>query len=583
MDYRDTASSDSSAGRVWKEPVRLWSGGIIGKTSQKISIHFYCNGIIPPTMPTISSSAKQIPIRVRFRLASPLRCRPFQAAVLCLAAFGMAAAVAWNVFEAMPHLEDEFANFFQAEVFARGEAAAPAPPSRDAFFIPFVIVRNGLWFGKYTPGYPLLLALGVLLGAPWIVNALASALALAGLFLLGRDLFGADAGLLAAALGAISPSFVILSGSLLPHPVTMAELVFFVWALLRARRSGGPRAVGFSLLAGALLGLAVLARPWTALGISVPFIGLALIDLGRAVLGGIADRRDILKNPLPNAGRSGLRPYIRTYFPLVAICLCVCTLLPLYNFAVTGSPFTNTYTLWWPYDRIGFGAGIGQLGHNTLSLSLINAERDLSAFETALAGWPAPLGFPLVVLPLALGLLLVPRSRYDFLLLLPPLCLIAAYFAYWARAGEFYGGRYYSEGMPFLWLLAARGLLKFSAGRSAGKWRLRLTRAVLPAFLVWSLAFQILPRFETGRGLYGISRENIAATSALHNALVFIRIRSWTDYASFSWLNSPLLDGDVIFARDTGSDRNAQIIKEFPGREVYYYSPGGALTPEGKR
>jgi hypothetical protein len=47
------------------------------------------------------------------------RRRGIQAALLCLAAFGMAAAVAFGVFEATPHLEDEHANYFQARIFAR--------------------------------------------------------------------------------------------------------------------------------------------------------------------------------------------------------------------------------------------------------------------------------------------------------------------------------------------------------------------------------------------------------------------------------------------------------------------------------
>jgi 4-amino-4-deoxy-L-arabinose transferase-like glycosyltransferase len=507
-----------------------------------------------------ASPAPAVQARLRFRAgpARLLRSRPFQAAVLCLAVFGMSAAVAWGVFEAMPHLEDEQANYFQARVFAGGEIAAPAPPSKDAFFIPFTIVRNGIWFGKYTPGYPLVLALGVLLGAPWVVGALASALALAGVFLLGRDLFGADAGLLAAALGAVSPAFVILSGSLLPHPVTMAALVFFAWAFLRARRPGEARAAGFSLLAGLALGLAVLARPWTAFGIALPFIGIALFDLVR-----------------------GFRRALRAYLLLGAACAALCALLPLFNYAVTGSPFTNTYTLWWPYDTIGFGPGVGRLeGGHTLGLALLNARLDLAAFQTALTGWPSPLGFPLVILPLIFGLLLAPRSRSDLLLLLPPVLLIAVHLAYWARAGEFYGGRYYSEGMPFLWLLAARGLLKFSSG----KWRLRLVRAALPLFLVWSILFQIEPRLLQGRGLYAITRENPAEIAAedLHNALVFVHIRYWTDYAAFSWLNDPDLNGDVIFVRDLGAERNVQMIRAFPGRRVFYfnrYTNGDRLIP----
>jgi hypothetical protein len=83
--------------------------------------------------------------------------------VLCITAFALAAAVAWGVFQAMPHLEDEHANLFQAKVFARGHIANPTPPVPDAFFVPFVVTWDGQQFGKYPPGHPLLLAPGVLL------------------------------------------------------------------------------------------------------------------------------------------------------------------------------------------------------------------------------------------------------------------------------------------------------------------------------------------------------------------------------------------------------------------------------------
>lgn len=508
---------------------------------------------------------------------SLLRRRSFQAALICLAAFLVSAAVAHGVFEALPHLEDEQANLFQAKVFARGELAAPAPPDKDSFFIPFTIVREGIWFGKYTPGFPLILALGVLAGAPWIVNALASALVLAFTYLIGRDLFGEDAGVLGAALGAVSPAFVILSGSLLPHPAAAALLACFAWALLRARRPGARRAALYSLLAGSALGMAVLCRPWTALAAASPFIGLAAVDAARAVVGMIGWFWKKAK------GRTTARPYIihylRAYMPLALSCLAVAALLPLFNWAVTGSPTTNTYTLWWPYDTVGFGSGTGRGEGHTVMLALANARLDLSAFQTALLGWPAPFGIPLVLLPLLAGLLIRPRSRDDLLILLPPLALIVFHLAYWARAGSFYGGRYYSEAMPFLWLLAARGLLKVFANR----WGRLAVRVALPVFLAFGIAFLIQPRFVEGRGLYGITAEGprLIADAGLSDALVFVRARKWTEYANFSCLNSPFLDGGVVFVRDLGEGRNAAVMARFPGRKVYSYNalwPGDILT-----
>src|SRR5436190_3874020 len=99
-----------------------------------------------------------------------------QILTLCIATFALAGIVAWGVFEAMPHLEDEHANLFQADVFAAGRVTVDVPRHPDSFFIPFVINADGKRFGKYPPGYPLLLSLGAAVGQPWLVNALASAL-----------------------------------------------------------------------------------------------------------------------------------------------------------------------------------------------------------------------------------------------------------------------------------------------------------------------------------------------------------------------------------------------------------------------
>src|SRR4051812_8822935 len=98
-----------------------------------------------------------------------------QILALCVAVFALAGAVAWGVFEAMPHLEDEHANLFQARVFAAGRITADVPRHPNSFFTPFVInSAQGKRFGKYPPGYPLLLALGAALRQPWLVNALAA-------------------------------------------------------------------------------------------------------------------------------------------------------------------------------------------------------------------------------------------------------------------------------------------------------------------------------------------------------------------------------------------------------------------------
>ena len=87
---------------------------------------------------------------------------------------GVAAAylVAVRVFEAVPHVEDEMAYVWQAKVLAHGQMTAPTPPEPQSMYVPFVVDANGHRSAKYPPGWPMVLALGILLGIRTWVNPL---------------------------------------------------------------------------------------------------------------------------------------------------------------------------------------------------------------------------------------------------------------------------------------------------------------------------------------------------------------------------------------------------------------------------
>ena len=83
------------------------------------------------------------------------RCASLAVAMgLALLAFAGAAAMAWFVFERLPHLEDEVAYVFQARVMARGALWAPAPDNAAPFWVPFVLTVGERRFAKYPPGWP---------------------------------------------------------------------------------------------------------------------------------------------------------------------------------------------------------------------------------------------------------------------------------------------------------------------------------------------------------------------------------------------------------------------------------------------
>jgi hypothetical protein len=213
----------------------------------------------------------------------------------------MSAVLSRQVFERLPHLEDEVAYLWQGKLLASGQVVIPAPEPRRAFWQPFVVDYTDLdsggatRFGKYTLGWPLFMSLGVLLGPVWIVNALLSGLTVALIYRLGREVFGADVGAIAAGLVAFSPMALLLNATLMGHTAALFTTTLFLFAYWRmtgaaawGRRDGVEQkrtlaqAFGWGLVAGLALGLTVLNRPLAGLALGIPFIGWSAMWVVRA-------------------------------------------------------------------------------------------------------------------------------------------------------------------------------------------------------------------------------------------------------------------------------------------------------------
>jgi hypothetical protein len=76
--------------------------------------------------------------------------------------------LSWGAWQPRPIVSDEFSYVLQARIFASGHWVAPPPPSEQAFQQSHVIVTPVL-ASKYPPGHALLLALGSVVGAVWLV------------------------------------------------------------------------------------------------------------------------------------------------------------------------------------------------------------------------------------------------------------------------------------------------------------------------------------------------------------------------------------------------------------------------------
>jgi hypothetical protein len=495
--------------------------------------------------------------------------------------------VADRIYERMAHIEDEMAFVWQAQVIARGHLSVPIPPGEDSFLVPFVVDygsgQNGHRFGKYPLGWPALLAIGIRLGIRYLVNPLLGGLAVWLTYRLGKKILGETVGLLAAGLTLTSPFFLLNTGSLLSHPLGLVLSTSFALGWIdafvpHAKRGDEtlakssdekPVAAGRqrllplwlpAVVAGASLGLLALTRPLTALAIAVPFGFHGLYLLVR-----------------------GDWPTRRRLIAVGLIVLSLAALLFVWQYVLTGDPLRNPYTLWWEYDRVGFGPGHGVTpeGHN-LEHARINTQYSLWVGYRDLFGWGA-----VSWLFLPFGLFAIRRNRSALLVSSVILSLIISYMAYWIGSWLF-GPRYYYEGLYSLTLLSAAGIAWLAGWPTqpaqpfpdySGWHRFQplAVTALLSLLIASNLIFYTPMRLKMMFGLYGVQRSYLQpfmtpAAQELTPALIIVHPeKKWIEYGRFLDLEDPMLDSPFIFIISHGPEVDNEVITHFPNRSVYHY------------
>ena len=475
--------------------------------------------------------------------------------------------IALNIFEDIPHLEDEFAYVWQAQVIARGQLTTPSPDNPKSFLVPFVVDHNGQRFGKYPLGWPVVLSLGERLGLRAWVNPFLAGLGIWLTYRLGKKLLNERIALLAAALLLSSPFFLMNSSALLSHAWGLVLSAGFALFWLEALdESDSARGWLLTLSAALTLGVLAPSRPLTALGIALPFGIHGLILLWR--------------------GPQNIR---RRVLVIGTVALLVGSLHLLWQYAVTGNALTNPYTLWWPYDRLGFGPGFGVTadGHN-LKYAWTNTKFSLHAGLSDLFGWGK---LSWIFFPFGLWALLRPhpsplpppsggQGKIWLLVSIFPV-LVLIYAAYWVGAWLF-GPRYYYEALPGLVLLSAAGIDRLAGWpqRFSG-WKMARPLVVtgLVALLVaMSAVFYSPIRIGSLRGLYGIERAALQPfltvdAQALTPALVIVHPENWREYAALLELSNPFFDAPFVFVYHRGPRSTNEIMTLFPQRTVVHYHP----------
>jgi hypothetical protein len=441
-----------------------------------------------------AGAAGRLAIRMR-RRGGTWGVRLPTAAYLALLGGGLATLSAYtmrSVFAANPVLIDEMAQLFQARVFASGRLAAPVPEPAAAFVIAHTWITNAGWASLYPPAHPLMLALGMVFRAEWLVPPVLGGGSVALVYLVAKGLYGPKTGRIAALLWAISSWVMFMSASYMNH-VTATTLALACWALVWAPRPS-PRPLHL-VAAGLCLAAVAATRPLDAAAAGLP------------VLAWILARR---RWPA---------------FPWMAL-----GTLPVFagwgycNWRLYGNPLTLGYSALYG-SSIGLGFGIDPWGRPfTPLVALSNLAVAMRRLNLFLYEWPIP-----ALLPLGLWALAGRQRRTaDAIVAVGLLAVPALYFFYW-HSGYYPGPRFYYAAAPFLVIGTARawrwgGAL---ARRSSRPWWHGDVALVAAAVivLVWGWAGVLPARFavfRTGLATLKLHPERELAARGARQALVIV-------------------------------------------------------------
>jgi hypothetical protein len=222
----------------------------------------------------------------------------------------------------LPHYHDEFSYLLAADTFAHGRLTNPPHPMW-VHFETFHVIWRPTYMSMYPPGQGLILALGEVLGNPWIGQLLASALMCAAVCWMLQ--------------GWIPSRWALLGGVLVV--ARLGLLSYFT----NGYWSACLPAVGGALILGALpriqhgarrLDAAIMAIGLSILANTRPYEGF-LLGLGVAIA--------LLAWMLGKNGPPVQVSLARIVLPLVLMLALLATWTGYYYYRVTGSPFRMTY------------------------------------------------------------------------------------------------------------------------------------------------------------------------------------------------------------------------------------------------
>jgi hypothetical protein len=525
---------------------------------------------------------------MRARLRRALARAPLAPAALAGVAAVLAYAVSVLVFPYHSTNHDEAVYLQQAAMLLEGRLFLQ-PPVEGAFRPWFFVESPQGLYSKYSPPTAAVYALGELVAGGYrsALPAVAGA-NVALLYGVVREAWDRRTAVTAAVALLASPLFLVQAGVFLPYaPTTMLNLAFAL-AYFRAERTAST---GWAAVAGAAVGLAFFARPYTAVLFAAPFVVHAVWTLRDPLATTFSERtvpglvaRRVATAGLGTAG--------------VAVALG-------YNAVVTGDPLVFPYQAFAPLDGLGFGYReiLGYSQDYTLSLAVRSNAEVVGAF---LLDW-APFG-ALGGLLAGLGVFVTRRRGWAWqqaVLGGVAVSVVVGNLAFWGNRNVLgalpdpsdglihtLGPYYHYDLLVPASAFAAVGLLALAdrarstaAARLDGRQAVAVTAALV---LVASAVVGASAASATATKL----EENAAVTDQYEaayepfepappgDAVVFVPdpYGDWLNHPFQALRNDPGFDGDTVYALH---DHAAEVATAYPDRDLYRYAYRGTWTPHG--
>jgi len=471
-------------------------------------------------------------IRVKHRFS--YRFFRFPVFTLFLLSLALQAFFLLNVNKGFSLSGDENAYLFQAKIFSQGSLTVPSHPLKE-FFNNDHIVNNGRMFAIYPPGVPLLIYIGMLLSAPWLVGPLFASASLVLFYIVFCRRHTPHIAFLAACSIALSRFFITFGASYHSHPPALFFTLLAILLYEKLEDSGNG-----SLLFGMAVGMAFIVRPFTA---ALLVLALILEIAYKSIKQQSGKTNSVLHIKNITTAAIGFLPFFAVF--------CA------YNHNLTGNILKMGYLISDDVQFIGF--------HGNLIFGLKSILYACWRLFDGLFAVPAPIGVFLT----ALGVYKAGKGgrRYFFMFI----TAIAV-----CSTMRFYQFRYFYSFAFFLHIYVFIGFgALIDTLIEKGK---RTDIVCLQWFMSVSAVFGILTLSHAVRvkksWLEKVTTPyRVVKKAGIKNSIVFIGSTSHV-YPMFYTRNSPKLNDTVLYVLDLG-DKNKDLIKYYASeRSCFIYERG---------